>query len=101
MAYKISSQWQGGFNADVTINVTGAAVSGWTLTFSFAGDQRVSNAWNAKVTQNGKQVTVTDGGWNGGIPAGGSASFGFTASVSGTNGPPAAFTLNGAQCSAA
>ncbi len=100
MAYKVSSQWQGGFNADVTINVTGVAVNGWTLTFTFAGDQRVTNAWNATVTQSGTRATAADGGGKARIPAGGSASFGLTASVGGTNAPPTAFSLNGVPCSA-
>jgi len=37
--------------------------------------------------------------YNASIPAGGSASFGFQASYSGTNSAPASFTLNGAACS--
>lgn len=97
----MTSQWQNGFNGEVTISVTGAAVNGWTLAFSFAGDQRVTNAWNARVTQNGRQVTAADGGWNGAISPGGSASFGFGASYSGTNTAPAAFTLNNTQCALA
>jgi endoglucanase len=100
VAYRVDNQWNNGFTATVTVTNRGpATVSGWTLTFTFGGDQRVSNAWNATATQSGTAVTVRDGGWNGTLPAGGTASFGFQASYSGTNATPTAFKLNGTACS--
>ena len=33
--YSVTSQWQGGFQAAVTVTNAGAAVDGWTLTFAF------------------------------------------------------------------
>jgi endoglucanase len=100
VAYRVDNQWNNGFTATVTVTNRGpGTVSGWTLTFAFAGDQRVSNAWNATATQSGNTVTVRDGGWNGTLPAGGTASFGFQAGYSGTNAAPAAFKLNGTACS--
>ena len=99
MTYKISSQWQGGFNGDVTITAMDREINGWTLAFTFGGDQKISNAWNTMLTQNGQQVSAANASWNGHIPTGGSTSFGFTASVGGTNAAPTAFTLNGQTCS--
>jgi endoglucanase len=100
VVYKIDNQWNNGFTATVTITNRGpAAVSGWTLAFSFTAGQRISNAWNATATQSGTAVTVRDGGWNSAIPAGGTASFGFQASHSGTNPAPITFQLNTTTCS--
>ncbi|MFC5666762.1 glycoside hydrolase family 9 protein [Kitasatospora misakiensis] len=99
VAYKVENAWGNGFTATVTVKNTGAStVSGWTLGWSFAGDQRITGAWNATVTQSGGAVTARDAGWNGTLAPGGSASFGFQATYSGANPVPTAFTLNGATC---
>jgi endoglucanase len=98
VAYRIDNQWNNGFVAMVTITNRGPAVTGWTLGFTFAGDQRISNAWNATVTQNGAAVSARDAGYNATIGTGASVSFGFQATYSGTNGAPGTFTLNGTAC---
>ncbi|MER5639120.1 glycoside hydrolase family 9 protein [Kitasatospora sp. NPDC002227] len=99
VAYKVDNAWSNGFTATVTVKNTGTStVSGWTLGWSFAGDQRISNAWNATVTQSGAAVTARDAGWNGTLAPGASASLGFQATYSGANPAPARFTLNGATC---
>jgi hypothetical protein len=91
------TSWQNGFTANVTVS-SAAAVSGWTLNWSFAGNQQITNAWNATVTQNGSAVTARDVGHNGAIPANGSQTFGFQGTYSGTNTTPTSFTLNGTTC---
>jgi hypothetical protein len=92
-------QWQGGFTANVTVaNTGGSAINGWTLTFPFPGDQRVSNAWNATVTQSGAAVTATNVAFNGSVAPGGSASFGFQGTWSSSNPAPTAFSLTGVSC---
>ena len=53
VVYTVTSQWQGGFGANVTITNLGDAVTGWTLTWSFGAGQTVTQAWNATVTQCG------------------------------------------------
>jgi hypothetical protein len=93
------TSWGNGFTANVTVNNTStAAVSGWTLTWTFGGNQVITNAWNADVTQNGSAVTARNVGHNPAIPASGSQSFGFQGTYSGTNATPATFTLNGTAC---
>ncbi|MFD8597179.1 glycoside hydrolase family 9 protein [Kitasatospora sp. NPDC059646] len=100
VAYKVDSAWGNGFTATVTVKNTGAAtVSGWTLGWVFGGDQRISGAWNATVSQAGSAVTARDAGWNATLAPGASASFGFQATYSGANPAPSRFTLNGADCS--
>ncbi|WNV88170.1 cellulase family glycosylhydrolase [Umezawaea sp. Da 62-37] len=99
VAYKVASQWQGGFGADVTIRNTGtAAVNGWTLRWTFANGQTVTQMWGATATQSGTQVSAVNAPYTAAIPAGGSVAFGFNGSWTGTNAAPTAFTLNGASC---
>jgi endo-1,4-beta-xylanase len=100
VVYTIQNDWGSGATVDVKIiNNTGAAVNGWTLAFTFPGNQTITNAWSGAYTQNGASVTVKDAGYNAGIPAnGGSVNFGFNLNYSGTNAKPAGFTLNGTAC---
>jgi len=97
--YTITSQWSDGFQGDIKINNTGSsAISGWTVSWSFANGQSITQMWNASYTQNGATVSATNIGWNANIPAGDSQSFGFTANWSGSNSAPAAFMVNGVPC---
>ncbi|GAA4730900.1 cellulose binding domain-containing protein [Phytohabitans rumicis] len=99
VAYAITNQWSGGFQADVTVRNAGStAVNGWTVQWSFANGQTVTQAWNAGYTQSGATVRATNASWNGTIAAGGSAGFGFIGTFTTTNAKPTAFTLNGAAC---
>jgi len=95
--------WPGGFTADITITNTGrAAINGWTLGFTFPGNQAITSRWNADVTQNGAAVTAHDLGanQNATIAPGANTSFGFQGTWSGSNNSPTAFTLNGTACTA-
>ncbi|MFI5915208.1 cellulose binding domain-containing protein [Dactylosporangium sp. NPDC051541] len=95
-------EWPGGLVATVTIaNTGGAAINGWTLKWTFPGDTTVGQAWNAAVTQSGKNATAANASYNANIPAGGSTSFGFQGSWTSNDANPAAFTLNGIPCTAA
>ena len=96
------NQWQGGFSTDVTVRNTGtAAVNGWTLGFTLPSGQTVTNSWNATLAGSSGAVTARNVAWNGSIPAGGSQSFGFQGTYSGSFSTPAAFTLNGTACTRA
>jgi beta-glucosidase len=98
--YTVSNQWSNGFVAEVRVTAGSAPVSGWTLRFAFPGDQAITNAWNASVTQSGGQVSAVNQDYNANIPAGGSATFGFQATYSGKNQAPTGATLNGTACAA-
>ncbi|NUP44593.1 MAG: rhamnogalacturonan lyase [Streptomyces sp.] len=101
--YAVTSTWQGGFGASVTIHDLGDAVSSWTLKWTFGTGQTVSQAWNADVTLGSSQVTATNVSYNGSIPSGGTASFGFNGALSGsaTATTPTDFSLNGVACTGA
>ncbi|MER7005437.1 cellulose binding domain-containing protein [Dactylosporangium sp. NPDC000555] len=91
--------WNNGFTSTVTIaNTSKTAVHGWKLTFPFSGNQRITKAWTADVSQNGTVVTAANARYNGSIAANGSISFVVQGTYSGTNAPPKAFKLSGTAC---
>ncbi|MCX3059682.1 glycoside hydrolase family 6 protein [Streptomyces sp. GXMU-J5] len=96
--YTIQNQWDGGFTTAVTITNNSAALSGWNLTWSFSGDQKVSSGWNAQISQSGADVTAENETYNAALATGGTVSFGFNGTFSGTNTVPATFKLNGVTC---
>src|SRR3954447_10917269 len=83
VTYAVSSQWSGGFGASVTITNLGDPITGWTLKWSYAAGQTVTQAWNATVSQSGAAVTATNVSYNGTIATNGSASFGFNGAWTG------------------
>ncbi len=97
--YQVSNQWQDGFTADVTVlNLSSTAWNGWTVAWTFSGNQQITNLWNGIVSQNGQSVQVVNAGWNGTVTAGGSSNFGFQAAYSGANAAPTSFRVNGIPC---
>jgi len=94
------SEWQGGFTGNVTVTNTGSTtINGWTLAFPFPGDQHITSAWNATVSQNGNSVSAANLGYNGTIAPGGNTSFGFQGTWTSNDSNPTAFRLNGTACS--
>lgn len=101
VSYVISNQWNTGFTATVNITNTGTvAYNGWTLQFSFPGNQAVTASWNGVFTQQGQLVTISNKSYNGSILPGKSMDSppGFNGSWSGSNAAPTAFMLNGTLC---
>ncbi|MEU4236794.1 cellulose binding domain-containing protein [Actinoplanes sp. NPDC026619] len=94
--YAVTNTWSGGFGVAVDVTNLGDAISGWTLTFAFPGDQTMSQLWNGVVTQSGANVSVKDAGYNAALATNARTSFGFNGS--GTAGTPASFSLNGTAC---
>jgi len=96
--YKITSQWDTGFGADVTVTNLGDAVTGWALGWTLAPGQGITQAWNATVTVTGSAVTATGLSYNSAVAAGASVNFGFNGTHTGNNPVPASFTFNGTTC---
>lgn len=93
--YAIQNDWGSGATISVTIKNTGtSAINGWTLGWTFNGNQKIVNMWNASYTQNGTSITAKNMEYNSSIPANGTVSFGFGISYTGTNAKPTNFTLN-------
>jgi beta-mannanase len=99
VSYTITSQWTGGFGGSIVITNTGTAtLTSWTLKFSFANGQTITQLWNGTDTQSGSAVTVTNLSYNGTLAPGANVSPGFNGTWNSTNSIPTAFTLNGQKC---
>jgi endoglucanase len=97
--YAVSSQWSNGFQASVNVTAGSAALTGWTVTWTFAGGQTLSQGWSGTWSQSGANVTVTNASWNGSLAAGASTSTGALFTYSGTNTAPASVTCTAAGTS--
>ncbi|MEU6535032.1 endo-1,4-beta-xylanase [Streptomyces sp. NPDC047000] len=86
--YSVVNQWNSGFTGQVTIACSGASLSSWKATWTYGAGQQITQAWNAGCTQSGAAVTCTNASYNGTVPDGGSVTFGFNASWSGSNPVP-------------
>ncbi|ARQ68626.1 glycoside hydrolase family 48 protein [Streptomyces marincola] len=94
-----ANDWGSGFTAAVTINNEGsAAINGWTLTYSYSGNQRLAQGWNGRWSQSGQTVTVTNESYNATIPVNGSVTSGANFTYSGSNAAPTSFSVNGTVC---
>jgi endoglucanase len=98
VAYTIQSDWGSGFVTGLTITNLGSPITSWTLTYSYSGNQTLTNGWNGNWTQSGKNVTVTNASYNGSLGTGGTANPGAQFSYSGSNVNPTSFALNGVTC---
>jgi lysophospholipase L1-like esterase len=96
--YRVTNEWQGGFGAAVSVTNLGDPLPSWSLAFTFAAGQTVTQLWNGTVAQSGTQVTVRNAPYNGTVGTGSTVSFGFNGSHTGANPNPASFTLNGTAC---
>ncbi|GAA1968026.1 GH12 family glycosyl hydrolase domain-containing protein [Catenulispora subtropica] len=86
--YAVTNQWDNGFTANVTVTNRGTAPSnGWKVTWTWGGNQQISNVWNG-VLSGAQPVAVTNAAYNGSIAPGGTTSFGLQATYSGTNPSP-------------
>ena len=100
ITYLDQNDWGSGFTAAVSIKNTGSQViNGWTLTWTWAGNQHIIQSWNSNYTQSGQNVAVTNAAWNPIINPGDTLTgIGFNATYSGTNQSPNVFYVNGTLC---
>jgi len=99
VAYTTNSQWPGGFTAQVVIGNTGsAAITSWTVSFTFPGDQKITSNFNGGFSQAGENASLTNASYNGSIAPGSSVTDGFQGSWTSSDAVPTSFTLNGATC---
>ncbi|EEP75128.1 beta-1,4-xylanase [Micromonospora sp. ATCC 39149] len=95
----VPNSWGNGFTAEIRIRNDGPnAINSWSFGFYFPAGQQVTNAWNATVTQSGTQVNARNMSYNGALSVGGTVSFGFQGTHTGSNPSPTSFTFNGSVC---
>jgi poly(3-hydroxybutyrate) depolymerase len=88
--YRITGQWQGGFQAEVTVTAGAAALSGWRVGWTFANGQTVTQLWGGRHTSSGSAQTVANESWNGSLGAAASTTFGFLGTANSANSVPSA-----------
>ncbi|MER5257409.1 glycoside hydrolase family 48 protein [Streptomyces sp. NPDC002855] len=97
-----TNDWGSGFTADLTITNRGsAAIDGWSLTYSYSGNQKLANGWNAAWSQSGKSITAKSLAYNAKIAPGAAATTGAQFTYSGANSAPTDFAVNGSTCAGA
>ena len=99
-SWKIGNTWEEGGKkcgtAELTIfNNSGKSINGWTANFSVPNGFAISNGWSGSFSVNGTSVTVTNAGYNGAVPNGGSVTIGFNYSCPVSFAPPLSVTFNG------
>jgi hypothetical protein len=88
--YSLVNTWPGGFQGQVAVTNTGSAIlNGWTIGWTFPGDQKINDLWNGSYVQSGQAVTVTNASYNGTVAAGGTVTVGFTGTFASNDAPPA------------
>lgn len=93
--------WPGGFTAAVRLTAGDIPLTNWRLEWTYGGDQRITNAWNAQVTQSGASVTAVNMSYNGSVPANGSVEFGVQGTYVSSYAPPTGIAIPSAGCEVA
>ncbi|MFD7259677.1 glycosyl hydrolase family 18 protein [Streptomyces sp. NPDC059874] len=94
--YTKVSDWGTGFEGKWTVKNTGTTtITSWTVEWDFPAGTAVTSAWDGTVTNSGTHWTGKNVGWNGTLAPGGTASFGFNGTGSGS---PSGCKINGGSC---
>jgi len=86
--YRTTGSWSGGFQGEVTVKAGNSAINGWTVRWTSASGQTITQLWGGVLTVSGSAVTVKNLSWNSSLGANGTTAFGFLA-----NGSPSTPTL--------
>jgi glucose/arabinose dehydrogenase len=95
------NDWGGGFVVNVTVTNRGPALNGWTLAWTFAGNQRVTNFWQTRLTQTGTAVSAANETYNANLGSNGTVTFGFQGTYTGSNPRPTDVRLGSTPCTVA
>lgn len=93
-----SYNWDGGFQADITVTNYGEPIDGWTFGWQFTAGQQVAEIFGAEYSQYGPWVAASNKVYNASIPSGSAVGLIVLASRGATNPPPQVFYLNSYPC---
>src|SRR6185436_18739012 len=54
--YAVTGQWPNGFQGDVKVTAGGSAITAWTVTWTFANGQTITQIWSATATASGSSI---------------------------------------------
>ncbi|GHJ47742.1 hypothetical protein Cs7R123_50840 [Catellatospora sp. TT07R-123] len=86
--YRVTGQWDGAFQAEVTVTAGAAPISGWQVTLTYGQGQVVNQVWSAAYRQSGAVVTLTNLDYNGALGAGAGTTVGLIATRGTANADP-------------
>jgi hypothetical protein len=102
VTYLLNSAWNAspnGFTAQVTIANSGTtAINGWSLTFTWPGDEVITANFNGGFSQTGANATLTNASYNGAIAPGANITDGFQGTWTSNHANPTSFKVNGTTC---
>ncbi len=94
VSYAVTNEWNGGYNANMTVNAGQSSLNGWTVEFDSAAP--IVNIWNAQITSHvGTHYVVSNMPYNAAVPANQSTTFGFQANGTSAAGAPTNIKVNG------
>jgi len=86
--YSVTGSWSGGLQASVAVANSGSSpLNGWTVHLTLASGQTINSLWDGVNTGTSGAVTVKNAAYNGTVAGGGSTSFGYTVTGTGTGAP--------------
>ncbi|WP_265737168.1 endo-1,4-beta-xylanase [Actinacidiphila paucisporea] len=86
--YTTTNSWSGGYQGEVKVTAGSAAISAWTVRWTLAGGQSITQVWNGTLSTSGSTATVVNAAYNGSLQPAASTTFGFLA-----NGTPSTPSL--------
>jgi hypothetical protein len=90
--YGIVKTWSGGFQAQVTVTAGASGLAGWSVGWTWPGNQVITGVWRASLSQSWHSVTAGNLSYDGTLAKGASTTFGFNVSYTGTNAAPTSFS---------
>jgi hypothetical protein len=85
--YEVTNRWPGGSEIRVSVrNAKDTRLTGWEVSWTLPPGTRIANLWNGSLAQEGDRVRVSELDWNAVVPAGGTTTFGFVATIDGEGG---------------
>jgi endoglucanase len=82
--YSTVNSYSGGFQGQVKVTAGSSAITRWTVTWTLAGGQAITQLWNGSLTTSGTGVNVKNLAYNGSLAAGAATTFGFNGSGAAT-----------------
>ncbi|GAA2684060.1 endo-1,4-beta-xylanase [Actinoplanes palleronii] len=83
-----TNAWTGGFVTTVTVKAGTTALTGWRVAVTLPTGAAITNSWSSTASGSTGAVTFSSVGYNGGVAAGASTSFGFQGTGSAPSGTP-------------
>jgi endoglucanase len=100
VSYTVHGEWPGGFNVQIWLeNLGPGTIDGWTLSWTFPGEQTIKRGWSAVYEQDGATVEAANLAWNRTVKEGRQITIGFVGADGGSSDHlPEEFFLNGVRC---